>query len=207
MFLNKCPLLNKLYYVLITFRQSAQVEYGPGVLNLLIKIYYSFIRMNRFEVFVFNQTSNSSDSSVGDRGISITDFSQLDKYRASDYVPKELCCDKMHLVTSCRIVVIDNELAYIHWIYTKGNQSRFIKLVDGVAEINNVLTFPRFRGQKIAAKELRCSAEQLRKEGYRKIVAVIHDQNIASIKSFASAGFVQTNVIRAWGPFHRKVSI
>jgi RimJ/RimL family protein N-acetyltransferase len=197
--------LHKVLYYLKTFRETTRVDYGPGFFKMLVKIYYSFFRVNSFIVFTF-------EGDVGiipaeDNVFVIRDFKALDKYRQDGDVPKELCCDKIHAVTSCLVMEVENTLAYIHWIYTKGDSSRFILIGDGVAEINNVLTVPRFRGNKITERMVRYASHALLNGGYRKIVAVIHDENIASIKSFTRAGFVRQRVIRSYGFFNRKITI
>lgn len=188
-------------------RDSARVEYGPGISNLLKKIYFSLFRINTFFVYQYNQPLTDFKElkyNIISMGI---DFDKLEKYRSSLNGPKELYSDKVHSVSRCQIVEIYGELAYVHWVYTKGDHSRFLQIGEDVAEINNVLTLPRFRGKRIAEDVLRYAANSLRCEGYAKIVAVIHDQNIASIKSFTRAGFTKTHEVRSWGPFNRRITL
>jgi L-amino acid N-acyltransferase YncA len=44
----------------------------------------------------------------------------------------------------------------------------------------------------------------LKKQGVQNAFAVIHDANIASIKSFSRAGFAETARTVSLGPFTRK---
>jgi len=50
------------------------------------------------------------------------------------------------------------------------------------------------------------SIQELKKQGIKNVFAVIHDENVASIKSFVRAGFVEFGNTVSIGPFNRKKS-
>jgi len=66
---------------------------------------------------------------------------------------------------------------------------------------------PEYRGRGIAATAFQKSMSILKKQGIRKVFAVVHNENIASIKSFIRAGFVEVGNTFSLGPFNRKISV
>jgi RimJ/RimL family protein N-acetyltransferase len=92
-------------------------------------------------------------------------------------------------------------------VFFKGDYSRFLILRDGIAELNYNTTMPEFRGIWLSAKMMAYISKDLQEEGYKKVMGVIHEFNIPSIKCIKRAGFVEVERIRALGPFNRRLAV
>ena len=99
------------------------------------------------------------------------------------------------------------EPAYIHWVYVKGDINRFLKLGDDVAEVNYITTLPAFRGEKLMTNMMIYTMNDLEKNGYRKLVSVVHTLNPAALKSMLAAGFKEVRKIRTFGYLNRKYTV
>jgi RimJ/RimL family protein N-acetyltransferase len=132
---------------------------------------------------------------------------ELDKLRLGKTLPREFYYDKIYNVETCYLAFSRSELAYIHWVFFKGDYSRFLILSDGVAELNYNTTLPKFRGRRLSAKMMAYISKDLQDSGYKKVMGIIHEHNIASIKCIEQAGFKEVRRIKALGSFHKKLKV
>ena len=144
---------------------------------------------------------------VIDRDLKRMSIDDLSGLRHRKNYPREFYCDKVHSFNSCYAMFDGNELAYIHWVYAKGDYSRFLKLKETQAEINNIFTLEPYRGMGLCQQALEGAVYDLRQRGFKEIVAVVHSENIASIKSFQRTGFEEVCQIKTYGVFNRKITI
>jgi L-amino acid N-acyltransferase YncA len=201
--MNFHPFLQKIK----CFNATVENEYGRGLCAWIKFFYYSFFRLNTFYIYkasIENEQSSASDSGVIYHSPT---FDELDKLRTGKDLPREFFCDQFHKVSQCFIAQVDGEIVYIHWIYHHGDFSRFLTLGKNSLEINYVSTITQFRGRGISATALRLSVKELNKQGGKDIFAVVHNKNIASIKSFGYAGFVEFGKVYSIGPFNRKIAV
>ena len=134
-------------------------------------------------------------------------LSELAFLRQGKILPREFYYDRIHGVKKCYVTLCEGVPACIHWVYLKGDYNRFLKLGDGVAELNYITTLPRFRGRGVMAETLVHILLDLKKQGYQKAVLVMNAENPPAIKSALRAGFVEWGSIKTFGPFNRKTRI
>lgn len=189
-------------------KNTVRAEYGHGLSAWFNCIYYSLFRVNTFHIFRLS-LDDLPDMPIDVPGISFHSPSpaELDGLRATKELPREFFCDRLHSVRQCCIAKVDGEIAYIHWVYFQGDFSRFLKLGRDAAEINYVLTLPPFRGRGIGTAAFVHTARDMKKLGIKNLYAVVHNENIASIKSFTRAGFVKIGSTVSVGPFNRKIEV
>lgn len=202
------PIDKRVIYTIQNFRKVAYHHYGRSPFSLFRFIYYSLFRLNAFLVFEkdLRRTLPEVDLDPGNRFI-LPSLEELERVRQGKDLPREFFSDHIHNAKVCCIGLCGDELAYIHWVYSKGEYSRFVILGQDVCEINHVTTLPRFRGKKISMKALEYASKTLQSMGCKKVVVVVHKNNIAFIKNIKSLDFKETKRIRAIGPFNRKVPV
>lgn len=198
----------KIILTLKELRKTAYHHYGNNPLSLLKFIYYSLFRVNHFLIFISDSESPSPEIEFepGYRVILPT-IETMDLIREGRDLPREFYYDIIHKVKNCFLVLYGDEIAYIHWVYYKGNYSRFLKIGNASAEINYMVTMPKYRGRHLAGKMLSYTVKYLRQKGYNKIFVICHEQNPPAIKSFKYAGFREWDKIKAIGPFNMKISV
>lgn len=182
--------------------------YGTGYGAWGRYFYYALFRKNRFRILTASLEGDLPNVPEPP-GISLTALTpaELDPLRSGSSLPREFYCDRFHRVSHCCLGTSGEEPAYIHWIYRTGDYSRFLKIGEDAAEINYMVTLPRFRGNGIAAAAIRHSMDSLRRQGVKNLFAVIHEENIASLKSFARVGFIDAGSTCSFGQFNRRVSV
>jgi hypothetical protein len=119
------------------------------------------------------------------------DFALLDRIRFSrDDLPREFYADRTHGGKHFYLVFKNYEPAYIHWVFFKGDYSRFFILSNSSAEVNYNTTLPGFMGDKLMAKVMNYIGKDLRAEGYKTMVGAVSNGTLYAHKSMARTGFV-----------------
>jgi len=203
MFMELKGLLRQLTYL----RTTVRMGHVKGAKAWLYFIYYALFRLNRFRILRI-KVDEIKPAKVELPGISFSSLEadELDTFRNPDF-PREFFCDRFHKVHNCCIARFDGVPAYIHWIYYRGDFSRFLKLGEDCAEINYVLTLPQYRGHGISTAAFSYSIQSLKEQGISNVFAVVHEENTASLKSFLKAGFRDVGSTCSFGLFNRKVSV
>lgn len=190
-------------------RTTVASIYGTGFRAWFNFFYYAFFRVNRFKVLK-NDLHGDLPRRVPVSGLTLhyPRIEELDSFRHGKELPREFHCDTFQRVKRCCIGTFQGELAYIHWIYGRGDFSRFLSINnDQSAEINYVITLPAFRGKGISAAALIDTIWALKDEGYEHVFAVVHEENVASIKSFVRAGFQEWASIRTLGMINLRIRV
>jgi len=202
------PIHKKLAHTIRNFRSIAYHHYGRSPWSYVRFIYYSLFRANTFLVFERDLRRELPDVELPP-GIEIASPSleDLGRLREGRDLPREFFCDQLHDARTCCVGFCDGEIAYVHWVYSKGEYSRFLNLGQDVCEINHVTTLPSFRGRRLSMTMLERASRSLQRAGYKKVVLVVHENNVAFIKNLERLGFEKTTRIRTIGPFNRKVSV
>lgn len=202
--MNPYGLLRQLNYL----KSTVHSNWGTGVRAWFYFIFYALFRVNRF-VIMKNSIENKDVAEIDLPGVTfdIPSLEEIAFLQSQEELPREFYCDQYHKVSSCCVAKVDGELAYIHWVYLKGDFSRFLRIGSDSAEINYVLTLPKYRGRRISTAAFNYSMLALKQKGVKNIFAVVHDKNIASIKSFERAGFMEVGSIYSLCQFNRKVSV
>jgi GNAT superfamily N-acetyltransferase len=202
------PLSTKLIHTIRKFRGTAYYYYGRRWSSLFKFLYYSLLSVNNFVVYGADLREDLPTYALGE-GFSILKPTQeqLDDLRRNRDLPREFYYDRIHGVKKCYIVMYDGDIAYIHWVYTGGNPSRFLRLRERVAELNYITTMPKYRGQGLMGKVMANTSFDLREEGYTKVVGVFHAKNLPAVKSAKKAGWSEMARIRTLGPFNKKLIV
>lgn len=200
--------LKKVYRTLKEFRKTAYHHYGDNISSIPKFIYYSFFNVNTFVVVGFDLNNTIPDYPLdSDFEVIKPSIDELNRYRKGKDLPREFYYDQIHGVKTCYLTLCHGELAYIHWIYLKGDYNRFLKLGSDIAELNYNTTLSEFRGRGLMGKMLVYILSDLKKQGYTQAVGVIHGKNPPALKSTIKAGFKELGRIKTYGPFCKKYSI
>lgn len=201
-------LLRKIGFTLGNFRSVAHHHYGRNPLSMPKMIYYSLLKVNTFVLF---ERALDHDLDAVDLAPEYTVIEpggpELDMLRQRRQLPREFYYDRLHGIGRCHVVMHGSEPAYIHWIYVKGDANRFLKLGDGVAEVNYITTLPGFRGRKLMSSMMVFAMNDLKRLGYRKLVSVVNALNAPALKSMRAAGFKEVRRIRTLGYLNRKYPV
>jgi RimJ/RimL family protein N-acetyltransferase len=200
--------LNKLVATITNFRNTVHNHYGNSPTSYFRFIYRSLFRINTFHILEkkLDATVQMPDLAPNIKVV-IPSMEELEAIRSKNNLPREFYYDKIHNVKKCYIVFIDGEIAYIHWVYVKGDYNRFLLLEDGVAEFNNNTTLVKFRGKNLMTKMMMYMMCDLARQGYKKVIGVVYENNPAAYKSCVKAGFQEVGRIKTLGQFNRKVRI
>ena len=200
--------LKKFRVTLNNFKKTAYHHYGDSPLSYFKFIYYSGLRINTFIVYE-NDLARELPPHDLDSEFEVIkpSLEELRNIRIGKNLPREFYYDQLLNASTCYLAFCEGELAYIHWLFFKGDHSRFLILSDGVAELNYNTTLPGFKGRRLSAKMMAYISKDLQNSGYSKVMGIIHERNIASIKCILLAGFRETGRIKALGPLHRKMKI
>jgi RimJ/RimL family protein N-acetyltransferase len=200
--------LSKLLVTLKNFKKTAYHHYGDTPFSFLRFLYYSGIRVNIFFVYENDLTKELAEHNLdSDFKVIKPTLNELAKIRGGRVLPREFYYDRIYNAKTCYLAFKGDELAYIHWVFFKGDYSRFMILSDRVAELNYNTTLPKFRGNWLSAKMMAYISRDLQEEGYKKVMGIIHEFNTPSIRCIKKAGFKEVGQIRALGPFHRKLRV
>jgi hypothetical protein len=198
-------MINKLYFTITNIRKTAYQHYGPSPFSLLKFIYYGLFRVNMFILFE-NDLKNEIPAYKIDNKFTLLmpSIIELDEMRKGKDLPREFYYDKIHNVKKCFVVTCDGEMAYIHWVYFKGDHNRFLKLEDFSAELNYAYTQERFKGQGLYKYTIAYSTQYLKSVGYKKVIGICHIENYPVIKTLTNIGFREKKRFIAIGPFNGK---
>ena len=171
-------------------------------------IYHSALGINTFVLFerTLDDTLNAI-SLAPEFTATRPSAEELEVLRTNRELPREFYYDRFHGVRNCYVVMRGSEPAYIHWIYVKGDANRFLRLGDGVAEINYITTLPEFRGKGLMASMMVLAMNELKMLGYKKVVSVVNATNPPAVKNMRAAGFKEVRRIRTLGFLNRRYSV
>lgn len=198
----------KIIFIIKNIKKTAYHHYGRSPFSFIRLIYYSLFRVNTFLVFESDLRRELPEIGFDTKIRLISpSLEELDRLRQGKDLPIEFFCDQIHNAKTCCIGLSGGEIACVHWVYSKGEYSRFVILGQDVCEINHFAILPRFRGRKWSMMMLEYSFKSLQKLGYKKVAVVVHENNIAFIKNIKRLDFKETKRIRTIGPFNRKISV
>lgn len=97
-----------------------------------------------------------------------------------------------------------NELCYIQWlvssaddhVVSRGFRSRLPRLREDEVLIENAFTFEKYRGKRIMPSVIVELCEMARRKGFKRMLAYVAEDNIASLKGFERVGFNKFEEIR-----------
>jgi hypothetical protein len=200
--------IRKILLTLKELKKTAYHHYGDSISSIPKFFYYSFFKVNTFVVVGFDLKGEIPVYPL-DPGFIVLKptIEELKNYRSGKNLPREFYYDQIHGIKTCYLVLYGNEIAYIHWIYLKGDYNRFLKLSDGTAELNYNTTLPKFRGRGLMGRVMVCILSDLKKQGYTKAIGVVNAENPPALKSTIKAGFVELGRLKTFGPINKKFSV
>jgi GNAT superfamily N-acetyltransferase len=199
---------NKLYRTLVNFKKTADHHYGGGRLSMIKFLYYSLFRVNTFIVYEIDLQGDLPHHELEPEfKVLKPTIEELRLCRKDLNLPREFYYDELHGVKNAYLVFCGKEIAYIHWVYVKGDPNRFLLLSDDIAELNYNTTLPKFRGRNLMKKMMRYIHLDLKKQGFKRACGLANAENIAATKSAERSGFKEHSRIKTIGPFNRKISI
>jgi len=123
-------------------------------------------------------------------------------------LPREFYVDETHGGRLFYLVYFKAELAYIHWVFRKGEYSRFFDIQDETTfEFNYNFTLPQFRGNRLQARTMNYICEHLKEKGYKRAVGAVAAGNVLSIKGMHRTGLKEFKRVRSYFSFVRKTKV
>lgn len=188
--------------------KTVQGQYGSGTLSFMNFFYYTFFRLNRFIVYEMNLKEEiRSVKMEADYQFVSPSLEDLKYLREQKTYPREFYMDKVGGLESSQILLKGGEPFYIHWLRFPGAVGRFTRLKAGTVEITHLFSLPPARGRGLAKMAVAATVAMLKEQGYNKAVAIVHEGNIASIKTFESLDFIPVKYLKAFGRFNCKIDI
>lgn len=181
---------------------TVRSQYGDGFTRYGKAVWYSLLRPSRFMVLAGRTDAATSLSEAAEfRFVSPAELAQI---REGQIWPREFHIDQIRRTSGCCVGFVEGVPAYVHWIFEPGDPSRFLRLHEGTAEINYILTMPAFRGRGLCPAAMEFTRRQLRNRGISTIYAVVHEANVASLKALRRAGLREIGIVTTIGRVHRK---
>ena len=111
--------------------------------------------------------------------------------------------------SNCYVMKSGGEAAYLQWlIYPEENPvimsrfaGKFYQLSERQVMVENVFTFPRFRGQGLLPYGTGKLLEVARERGYASAICYIRKDNITSLNEFCRLGFRIMKIVREYKVF------
>lgn len=153
---------------------------------LLKIIYFNLIKINKFIIYEFDLTKSFDSPSLKepDWEIKVLHYKELEKYiDESKDLPREFKMYEIDGVKYCVVVLRNNQVAHISWIYIRGDKNRFFDLRDNEVDLNYCYTFPEFRGKGLFPQALLTSVKWLKKKGFTRILMNVHGETLFMINS------------------------
>jgi len=177
------------------------------LVSLLNAIYFNLIKINRFPVYEFD-LKNKIELPVLDK---IYEIKVLPAAGLEEYLPKnktlsrEFTIHKIYGIKECVVVLKNNIIVHISWIFVKGNKNRWFDLQKGEASLNYSFTFPEFRGQNLYPCAILVAAQYLKNKGFNKILEAHHENTSNTYNSFQKIKYLKkVGVITQWFIFRPK---
>jgi len=128
--------------------------------------------------------------------------------KARENLPREFYVDQTHHGKLYYLVYDKDELAYIHWLFRKGEYSKFFKIQDeSTIELNYNITLPKFRGNRLQAKTMNYICEDLKNKGYKMVIGAVSTGNILSMKGMARTGLKEFKRVKSYFSLVKKTKV
>jgi hypothetical protein len=181
-----------------------------GFKDTLLRLYSNYFHVLNFILY-------KRDICDGFTGISLepqfrcieSDLDLLRKERkANRNLPREFYIDQSHGGKFFYLVYHENEIAYIHWIFRRGEYSRFFSIQDdAIFEFNYNFTLPKFRGNRLQAKTMNYICEDMKRKGFKIALGAVSTGNILSVKGMAKTGLKEFRRVHSYFSFVKKTKV
>lgn len=181
-----------------------------GLTETLKRIKYSYFQINTFILYKRELHDNFSGITIEPPFRCVEgNLLQLEKERSvRKNLPREFYIDQTHGGKMFYLVYCEDELAYIHWLFRKGEYSRFFKIVEETTvEFNYIYTLPKFRGNRLQARTMNYICENLKCKGYKKAVGAVSADNVISTKGMNKTGLKEFKRVKTYFSFTIKTAV
>lgn len=111
-------------------------------------------------------------------------------------LPADFFRDEIDGARGCVVAEIDGYLAGVAWGYDESCQGHFLRMGSGEVELRSVYSLPEFRRRGVARTIISEACRWFAQQGYQRMYAVIHANNVASQRAFEAAGFRKIAALR-----------
>lgn len=183
---------------------------GSFYKGLFKMVYFNTLKKNRFLIYelkVEDLEEKLENEIQGKYEIKILTNKELEMYlpKKKLYLPREFSMHEIHGVENCTVVLYENEIAHICWIYKKGDKNRWFNLKEDEVHYNYGFTFPEYRGEGLFPKGLLVTGLWLKKRGYRRILMDVHEDTIFMVRSLKKVAAVKNiGTLTHWFIFRPK---
>lgn len=181
-----------------------------GIKDTAKRISARYTRILKFRINAIDLDYNFNGRELDpEYTVIIDDLSVLDKLRKErDDLPREFYVDKTHGGKKFHLVLLDSEPVYIHWLFGKGEFSKFCDIQDEkTVELQFGYTMPKFRGKRIMAKAMNYTCQDLRLKGYKRVVNVVSEGNVNVIKGMRFTGLTPIAHVNSYFSLIKKVKV
>ena len=176
--------------------------------SLKMVLYNNLFRINTFLIFEFDlQSEFESPSLSSEYEIKVLHHKELERFlpKNRNNLPREFSMDKIHGVEHCVVVLKDDQIAHISWLYMKGNPNRWFSLANDEASISYSYTFPEFRGKSLFPNVILASAKWLKDQNFKRILEAPNKNTIFTLNSFKKIpNFKKIGIVIQWFIFRPK---
>ena len=198
----------KIYKTFSEIDKVSSYYYGHKKYPILNFLYYSFFHFNTFIAYKIELDINLLTPTINFDEYKIsTDIKDLVSIRKDKNLPREFYYDEIHGIDKFYLLTKNGDIAYIHWVYVKGDKNRFLCLSPSDVELNYNTTIDKYRGKGIMTQMMRYILLDLREKGFKRAFGVVNIENHPAIKSMNKCGFVELTRIKTVGPFNRKLRL
>lgn len=122
------------------------------------------------------------------------DLSYLDRINKNLIeIPWEFQCHLFDNVKDFFVVIDDNGIQHISWLYYRNHHNRILELKDKEAEIKFCLTIPSARGFGIYPQVLIKIIQYLKNNSFERVYICAFNDNYSSIRGIEKVGFKKIN--------------
>ena len=164
-------------------------------------LYSNTIKINRFIIYELD-VAKDFDIPPLDKQFTakVIHHRDLDQYLPEDKnLPREFEIHKIHGIEHCALVLKNNEICHISWIFMHGDRNRWFNLKKNEASLNYAYTLPEYRGKNFLPHAFLASVRWLRDKGVTRLLEASHEDTIFTIKSLKKIPNIeQTGVLVQW---------
>ena len=129
---------------------------------------------------------------------------------ALDPIDRREVAGRLHFHASgfnnCYLMYAGSEIAYLQWliypqendVIRSGYSGKFYPLGEKQVMVENVFTFPRYRGRGLLPYGTLQLLQMAREQGFSSVVCYIRSDNITSLNEFFRIGFKITKMMREY---------
>jgi hypothetical protein len=169
---------------------------------------FNLLKINRFIIYELDLTNEIAKPSVEKLGyrIQIMGYEELEAYGEKMKIqPRELKMHQIDGVKYCVVILKEDEIVHISWLYMKGDRSRCFDLKEGESLLNYSYTFPEHRGLRLNIQAWYGAAHWLKGRGIRRMFTNVHESTEFQLRSLSKVdGLKEIRKLSQWFVYRPK---